>query len=150
MRGDGFPLPLASWPGTAPAWLRACAARCRLAIDMLARPQFEADQRPDTLRMIAAADFVLMQHRVHFARARPTALLGARVSQDVAGPADHPFLEPSSQRHAEAALRPGQHVSRHPGSDHLTEQSLGAVRVTVARRRLRTGDLDDVVIEQRT
>ena len=114
---------------------------------MLARPQFKTDQRPDSLGVIAAADLVLMQHRVHFRRTRPAALLRAGIGQDLASPADHAFLEPASQRNTEATLRPRQDVGGHPWRDHFAEQTLGRVGITMAGCRLRAGDFDDMVIE---
>ena len=117
--------------------MRDCARRC--AIDVPARPQLEAHQRPDALGVIAAALLVLLQQRAppRAERVQPRCAR-SRIEQDVARPADQPFLEPPAQRHAEAALRP--RAARRPApTARITSRNsrLVVVRVAVARRRLR-------------
>src|SRR5262249_41292838 len=106
MRGGASRRRRASSPGTAPASSRACALASARAVDVRARPELETDERPDALGMIARALLVLAQERVHLIRARPPALAAAGIAQDVAGPAEHRFLKPAAEGHAEAAFRP--------------------------------------------
>src|SRR3954465_7993201 len=94
-------------------------------IDVRARPELETHQRPDPLRVIARAGLVLPQQGRDLRRPRPAALAAAGIEGDVAGPADHLFLDPAAQRHAEAALGPRQYVGWHPRPNHFAKQPLG-------------------------
>src|SRR5262249_56283079 len=115
----------ASSAGTAPASSRAlldvrsCGHPIAAArpIDVGARPQLEADQRPESLGVIARAGPMLLDERGDFVRPRPPALPRPRIVEDVARPVDHLILEPAPKRNAEAALRAIEHRRRHPRPD---------------------------------
>src|SRR3954463_6726311 len=97
--------------------------------------------------MIARAVFVLLEKRTDLVRARPATLTGPRVEKNVPRPANHLFLEPAPQRHAEAPLRTREHVMRHPGANDLPKQKFGRRGTAVARSRLGCGQLNDAVVE---
>src|SRR5260221_13946432 len=126
MRDDESRLPLASLRDTEPASSRALLGRPRRrvrghAVHVRPRPQFETDERPDALRMIARSAPMLVDECAHLKGSSPPTLLGARIVEEVARPVDHLILEPTAQRNTEAALGPLEHGGRHPGPNHLAE-----------------------------
>ena len=52
-------------------------------------------------------------------------------------------MEPSPERHTEAAFGPGEHVRGNPRFDDFAKQPLGVRRIGVPDRRLGRRELDD-------
>src|SRR5262252_666150 len=132
----------ASSPGTARASSRALlnvragsqAIAAAGTIDVGARPELEADERPETLGVIACAGPMLLDERGDLVRPCPPALTRSRIVEDVARPVDHLILEPAAEWHTESALRAIEHRGRHPWPDDFSKQALGDATVEMTCR----------------
>src|SRR5262245_1513600 len=125
-------LRLASSRGSGPASSRARLFAASCAVNVLPRPEFQADQRPDALRVVPDTDFVLMEKASDLAAVGPAALARAGIDEDVACPADEPFAKPSTQRDTKALLRPRQRFFGQPARDEAPEEPLGRGRAAMA------------------
>ena len=107
----------------------------RRAVDLVAHPELEHQQRPDALRVVLHAGGVAVEHAADGVRAEVAAVAGHGVEQHVAREVAQLAAEPVGQRQPEAALRRVEDLVGDPAAQRAAQHDLLlACRAPSARR----------------